>query len=316
MKNIKSKKVVCLGGGIGTVNLIKGLVVYTQNITAVVSMADSGGSSGRLRRAYNIPPPGDMISCMSAVIKNNEIFSKILTYRFPGDRYGRDDSLSGQRLGNLLMVGLRDITGSFEQAILELQKIFDIPGSFLPATVDPVDISAKTTEGKEIFGEEKIDLGKYNGQRTLDKLFLHPHNPKVSVKVIEAIKKADIIIAGPGDLYTTILPVLIIPEILMTLVKSKAKKLFIINIANKPFETKGYKLSDYVEATTKHLNSFPFGIVVANNNYSAKIPGRYKYNYVQLNNIKIKLIKKDLVNKDFPIYHSPEKLAKTVIENI
>lgn len=318
---IASKKIVCLGGGIGTVNLIKGLINYTRNLTVVVSMADNGGSSGRLRRLYKILPPGDIISCMSVLCsKKNSLIEKLLTYRFPGDRYGKDDSLGGQKLGNLILVALRDLTGSFENGLKEFQKVYSIEGTFLPATSEEVNISAVTHEGKEIFGEENIDLGKYNGQRILKKVILHPKNPSVSQTVIKTIGSAHVIIAGPGDLYTTVLPVMIIPKIKDLLIKSAALKIFVVNIANKPFETKGYKIKDYVAAIRKHLGCFPFNKIFINNNFSVKIPKKYKYSYVETNDSELiknaELVKGDFVNEDFPLYHCPAKLAKAILENI
>jgi uncharacterized cofD-like protein len=228
---------VCLGGGIGTVNLIRGLKEYLKNLSVVVSMADEGGSSGRLRRLYNIFPPGDIVSCMAAMAQD-PILSNALTYRFPGDRYGKDEELGGQKMGNLLMVALRDVTGDFFEAIKVFQTTFNIPGTFLPATSIPVTISAKTIEGKIIEGEEKIDLGKYGGKRTLQEVYLHPEDVQSPLAVVESLQNAQTIVAGPGDLYTTILPVLITPAIKEALAKSTANKIFIVNVTNKPFETK------------------------------------------------------------------------------
>lgn len=314
-----NKKIVCLGGGVGTVNLIKGFKDYFDNIVVVVSMADNGGSSGRLRRLYNVPPPGDLVSCMAAVSKN-PIISNLLTYRFKGDRYGKDEEIFGQKLGNLVMIALRDITGSFDDAINLFQKIFDIKGVFLPATSIDVNISAKTIEGKLIYGEEKIDLGKYRGKRILDKVYLHPNDAQANQMVLKSIKDADVVIAGPGDLYTTILPVLLVPQILEEIKKAKAQKFFIVNVANKPFETKGYDVSDYINAVKKHLGSFPFDKILVNNNFLPKIPKKYRYHYVDIDSIKdtnqLKIIKKDIIDESFPLYHNPSKLAKAIVENI
>lgn len=315
------KNLVCLGGGIGTVNLIKGLKSYTPHITVVVSMADEGGSSGRLRRLYNILPPGDLISCMSALSKEtNPLLSKLLTFRFPGDRYGDDKHLGGHKLGNLIMAALFQITGSFEEAVREFQRIFDIPGSFLSATKENVTISAITKSGEEIFGEENIDLGKYNGKRVLEKVVLHPQSAKAGAGVIESIHNADVIIAGPGDLYTTILPVLIVPEIKQALLEHKKDKIFIINVANKPFETKGYGVFDYIKAIEKHLGVFPFQKALVNNNFSLSIPKKYHYKYVYLSSKdtpkKFTIIQDDLVSDAFPLYHDSSKLAKVIWKTI
>lgn len=318
-----TKKIVCLGGGIGTVNLIKGLTTIADDITVVVSMADEGGSAGRLRRLFNIFPPGDLVSCMAASLSGKSTkLEKLLTYRFPGNRYATDGSLAGHKLGNLLLVAMRDVTGSFSEGLELFQTLFDIKGRFLPATAEEVSISAKTIEGKMIIGEENIDRGKYSGKRILDKVFLHPEHAKPGNGVIEAMKNADVIIAGPGDLYTTTLPVLIVPTIKNALIESKAEKIFIVNIANKPFETKGYTLSDYISAIKKHLGEFPFDTIIVNNNFSHSIPKKFHYHYVFHNKKDqvepsvlekdITFIEADLVNEDFPLYHSPDKLAKIV----
>ncbi len=316
-----NKKIVCLGGGIGTVNLIKGLKKYFGNIAVIVSMADDGGSSGRLRRLYNISPPGDLVSCMAAFTKGKGSYlSELLTYRFAGNRYGEDSELSGQKLGNLIMVAMRDITGSFDKAISLFQNTFGVKGVFLPATLQSVNISAETVEGKRIYGETKIDLGKYSGKRILERVFLEPENIKANPRVIKNIQTSDIIIAGPGDLYTTILPVLIVPGIKEALQKSHALKIFVVNVANKPFETKGYGVDDYINALKKHLGYFPFGIVIANNNLTPKIPKKYNYSYVDGNHVvsnnEFQIIKRDIIDENFPLYHSSIKLAKTILENI
>lgn len=316
-----NKKVVCLGGGVGTANLIKGLREFFTNITVVVSMADDGGSSGRLRRLYNIAPPGDLVSCMAVLAEsNNSYLSRLLTYRFSGDRYGKDTDLPGHKLGNLIMVAMRDVTGSFDKAIALFQKTFEIHGVFLPATSDNVSISARTIEGKRIFGETKIDMGEYSGKRILEKVFLEPRDTKANSKVVKALKTCDVIIAGPGDLYTTILPVLIIKDIKEELKKSRALKIFVVNVANKPFETKGYNVNDYIEAVKRHLGSFPFDKIIANSNFSVEIPKKYKYQFVGLlasDNLNgSQIITNDLVDETFPLYHNSSKLAKTIIENI
>ena len=311
---LTDKKIVCLGGGIGTVNLIKGLKKYVKNITVIASTADEGGSGGRLRRLYKIPPPGDFVNCMASLAPDS-FTSDLLTYRFPGDRYGKDSEILGHKLGNFILTALANKNGNFEEALTQMQKMFQIMGKILPATIGSVSISARTIEGKEVFGEENIDLGKYNGERILEEVFLHPKNPRTPSNVLSAMKEADVLIAGPGDLYTTILPVLIVPEISKLIIKRDVPKIFIINVANKPFETKGYALSDYINAIKRHLGVFPFNKVIVNNNFSVKIPQEYNYSYVDFNGEKnegYEIIKDDLVDGEFPLYHSADKLAKIV----
>jgi uncharacterized cofD-like protein len=201
-----NRKIVCLGSGIGTMNLIKGLVRYTDNITVIATMTDDGGSTGRLRRLYGTPPSGDLISCIAAMSTSSETMKKLLTYRFAGDRYGTDDSLGGHKLGNLMMVALTSVMGDFSKALAYLQEIFKIRGRVLPSTTESVSIWAETSTGERVDHEENIDLGRFTG--SIEKLHLKPNNPKVSKDVLGAIESADLVIAGPGDLYSTIMPVL------------------------------------------------------------------------------------------------------------
>ncbi len=315
------KKIVCLGGGIGTVNLIRGLKYYTSEICVVSSMADDGGSSGRLRRLYDVPPPGDLVSCMAAIgNKNIEFSSHLLTYRFPGNRYGNDSALEGHKLGNLILTSIFNQTNDFIKSIEIFQRTFNIPGHFYPSTLENITISIKTKTGKIVVGEEKIELGQYRGKKDIDKVFLHPKNAKAYLPIIDAMINADAIIVGPGDVYTNNIPVLIVEGIHNAFKQSKARKFLVVNIANKPQETKDYAVSDYFDAFEKHLGNFPFDTVLINNNYSVNIPKRYKYEYVrQFGHPRqkgFKLIRKDLLDEVFPLYHDCAKLAKAVVENI
>ena len=314
------KRIVCLGGGIGTVNLISGLKTYFKDITVVVSMADDGGSAGRLRRLYSIPPPGDLVSCIAAMSNVDPLMKKLLMYRFSGDRYGSDGSLPGHKFGNLMLVALSSITGDFNKAIAEMQRIFKTSGKILPSTVESISIWAKTSIGEKVYREENIDLGKFTG--TIDKLFLKPANPRTPNEVKAAIENADTIIAGPGDLYTTLLPVLLVPDIIKSLKKSKAQKIFIVNVANKTFETPKYKISDYMSAIVKHCGSSIFDTFLVNNNFKTPIPAKYKhqYEFVSLDHPAAKngykIVEGDFLNEEFPLYHSPQKLAKAVLESV
>lgn len=318
---MSTKKIVCLGGGIGSVNLIKGLQSFNLNITTVISLADDGGSAGRLRRLYNTYPLGDIVSCIAALSgKNDPFISELLTYRFPGDRYAKDTHLEGHKVGNLVLFAMLQLTGNLPDAIERFKALFHVEGKFLPATNDVVSLSATTVEGKEIFGEEKIDLGKYQGKKMLEKIAVHPENAKANPAVISAVTEADVLIFGPGDLYTNILPVMVIPEIAEAIKQSHAKKFFVVNIANKPFETRNYTASDFVKAIEKHIGVFPFNYLVVNNNFSVDIPQKYRYTYVKYKKdifpSEVQLIEEDLVNKDFPLYHDSDKLAKVIVENI
>lgn len=315
-----NKKIVCLGGGIGTANLLKGLKKHYKNITVVVAMTDDGGSAGRLRRFYRIPPPGDLVSCIASMSNENKIMKDLLTFRFPGDRYGADADLPGHKFGNLMLVALTAIMGDFGKAVSEMQKIFKVTGRIFPSSSESVSIWALTSTGQKVEREENIDLGRFTGK--IEQLHLLPENPSAPKEVVEAILDADVVIGGPGDLYTTVLPVLLVPDIIKAIDKSKARKIFIVNVANKSFETPSYEIKDFVAAIVKHCKSKVFDYFLVNNNLKPKIPQKFfrQYDYVKSDNAKvnsgIKIVKQDLVDEKFPLYHHSDKLAKALTEII
>lgn len=308
------QKLVAIGGGIGTAQLLKGLKKNPNlDLTAIISMADDGGSAGRVRRAFDIQPPGDLITCLAALSHDENVVKDMLLYRFKGDRYGNDTSIEGQKLGNLVLVALRDVLGDFNLALEKLSEILSPRGTVLPATKNMVSIWAKTVEGNKITGEENIDLGHYNGKRELESVHLTPKNAPAFEKSITAILTADTIVAGPGDLYTSILPVLIIPDIAKALKKSRARKIFVINVTNKPFETPNYYAEDYQKAIVRHLGFDPFDYYLINSNTQPKIPANLKYHYVTPQSGKNrKFILRDVVNSEYAIHHDPDKLAQEI----
>lgn len=313
----REKNVVCLGGGVGTAQILKGLRKFPFNLTAVVSMADDGGSAGRLRRAFSIPPPGDIVNCLAALSDEESILKELFIYRFTGKRYGKDTDLGGQKLGNLIFVALSDIyKGDTNRALVEFSKIISSKGRVLPATIGDVNIWAQTKSGKKVIGEANIDLGKYNGNHTLDMVFLDPPDIKAYKATVDAISSAEIIIAGPGDLFSTILPVLIVPDILKAIKKASAKKIFIVNIANKPYETPKYRVSDYLKTLHAHLQDNVFDTIIANTNHRPQIPKKLNYKYVEFDRSSLNetggIIEGDFVDESFPLHHDSYKIANAI----
>jgi len=314
----KEASIACLGGGVGTSQILKGLRTLPVKLTAIVSMADDGGSAGRLRRAFQVPPPGDLVTCLAALSDEESVLKDLFLYRFAGKRYGKDTDLGGQKLGNLIFVALTDIfKGDTNKALEEFSKIVSPKGRVLPATVGDVNIWAKTQNGKKIYGEENIDLGKYDGTRSLSEVHLDPENVKAYKHSVDAIKNADLIIIGPGDLFTTILPVLLVPQINSEIKKSKALKVFIVNIANKPFETANYKVSNFISMLEKHLSGIYFDRIIINTNQKPTIPKDLDYEYVKYDPKNLSkyshLIKEgDFISVEYPLYHDSEKIAKYI----
>ncbi len=312
-------KIVCLGGGVGTATVLKGLRNGNFDLTAIVSMADDGGSAGRLRRAFAIPPPGDLVNCLAALSEEESIIKELFLYRFKGERYGKDTDLGGQKLGNLIFVALTHIFGGdTSRALEEFSKIISSKGRVLPATIDDVNIWAITGDNKKVFGEQNIDLGKYDAKsRSLKEVHLDPSNAKAYQKSLRAIDEARILIIGPGDLFSTVLPVLIVPQIKKALAKSSAKKIFIVNIANKPFETTGFKVSDYLKILENHTDELVLDKILVNNNQKPKIPSNLKYSYVlndigNLKNYASKIIEGDFINSAYPLSHDSDKIALAI----
>jgi uncharacterized cofD-like protein len=243
----------------------------------------------------------------------------LLLYRFPGQEKA-NKSIDGQKLGNLIMLAEIQRTKDFYKAIEATKKMVGVKGNFYPATDQRVHLWAITKDGRRVHTENTLDLARYSEPYGLKKIYINPARPKVNNKVIDALSEADIIISGPGDLYTNQLPVLIIPQIKQALLESKAKKIFIANIANKPFETRDFSLSDFTTAIQDHLETFPFEIIIANNNHENLIPRRYKYKYIKVDKDSlpdgVRLFQQDIVNDEFPLYHDPAKLAETVMKAV
>ncbi len=307
-------RLVCLGGGVGTVQVVRGLRPYSTDITVVVSMADDGGSAGRLRRLYSVPPPGDLINCLAALSDAEPILKQLLTYRFEGNRWGRLDSIGGHKIGNLILVALTKIMGDFHKALLETERLFDCHGKILPSTYENVSIWAETTKGDKVVGEETIDLGKY--RENLYRVYLEPQDVSTPKDVIKAILRAKIIIIGPGDIYTTILPVLLVPDIIKAVRISNAKKVFVLNIANKR-ETEGYTPLDHLDSISRHCPGLKFDYMVINSNQKPPILSKLHYRYIPPSPLPPpiygKILKADIIDESFPVQHDPKKLARVVL---
>ena len=315
----KKTKISCLGGGTGLSTLLWGLKNYSKDITAIVTMADEGGSSGRLRRILGVPPVGDIRSCLAALSQASPVMTQLLNYRFQGERYGKDSELGGHSLGNLILAALADISGDFNKGLEEAAKILNISGRVLPSTPANARIWAETEEGQKVYGEENIDLGRYDGKRTIKKLHVEPRNAGGFKSAVESLKESDIITAGPGDLYTSLIPNLLIKDIKDAIAYSSAQKVLILNIANKPFETPRYRASDYLKAIKLHCKQNLFTHIIVNTNHTQRIPPELGYSYVivdkeNLHAYNIHTVEGDFVNAKNPLHHDPDKLAQVVVQ--
>lgn len=248
--NSGTLNVLTIGGGSGHFALLSGLRDMNHiNITAVVSMVDSGGSTGRLRNEFGILPPGDILKCVLALSPHQRFASKVLQKRFK-----TDPRLMGHSAGNMLLAMLSRYTGSFPSAVAALSDILDAKGTILPVTIDPATLVAELNDGTRIFGEQAIDIPRENQREKIRDLFLVPHSANaihVYPPVVEGIAAADYIVIGPGDLFTSILPNLIVPDVKEAIRNTNARLIYILNIMTKYGETHNFEASDFLESLEK-----------------------------------------------------------------
>lgn len=253
-------KVVTLGGGTGLSSLLRGLKRYTTNITAIVVVSDDGGSSGRLQK--ELPslslPPGDIRNCLAALADEEPLMTQLLQYRFSPDNA---PDLAGHSLGNLLIAALEDITGDFEEAIRETSRVLAIRGKVMPPTLDSVRLCARLHDGRNLCGESNI--GQSGG--TVDYVYLDPATPEPLQEALDAIANADLIVIGPGSLYTSVIPNLLVPRLAETIANSQAIRVFVCNVMTQPGETNGMaSAAAHVEALQRHVEQRIFDYVVVN----------------------------------------------------
>tara|TARA_Y100000589_G_scaffold212972_1_gene200816 strand:- start:1416 stop:2810 length:1395 start_codon:yes stop_codon:yes gene_type:complete len=243
----KGPNIVAIGGGTGLSTLLKGLKNYSSNISAIVTVSDDGGSSGLLRRELGVQPPGDIRNCLAALSNEEPILTRLFQYRFSGG-----SGLEGHSFGNLFLSALTTITGSLEKAVQASSKVLSVQGQVIPATGIDVMLWAELDDGEKIFGESLI--GK--SLKPITRIGCLPENPTALPTALEAIREADLIILGPGSLYTSLLPNLLVPEIVEALLKNKAPKIYISNLMTQPGETDGLDVYAHIKSIEKQLLNF------------------------------------------------------------
>ncbi|WP_342488660.1 YvcK family protein [Cytobacillus sp. FSL W7-1323] len=251
----RKPRVVIIGGGTGLPVLLRGLKKYPLDLTAIVTVADDGGSSGRLREELNIPPPGDIRNVLAALSDVEPLVEEMFQHRFK-----TSNELSGHSLGNLILAAMTSITGDFVHAIQEMSKVLNVNGRVLPAAEKSVVLHAEMEDGSIVSGESKIP---YSGKK-IKKVFLTPEKVSPLSETIEAIRDADLIIIGPGSLYTSILPNLLVPSVGKEVCRSHAKKLYICNLMTQAGETLDYRASDHVQAIFDHMAEPCLDLILVN----------------------------------------------------
>ena len=312
----RGSNVVVIGGGTGLSVLLHGLKDYTSNITAIVTVADDGGSSGKLREEFNVLPPGDIRSCLVALADAEPLMSKLFQFRFT-----EGEHLKGHSFGNLFITAMSKVTGDFEQAVRESSKVLAIRGKVIPSTLSKIMLVAEYQNGEVARGESNIP-----GKKTpIKKVFLEPKECEATGAALEAIREADIIILGPGSLYTSIIPNLLINGIYQEVSRSKVLKIYICNVMTQAGETDGYKASDHIKAIVHHTTTDIINTCIIN---TAGVPGGLLEKYKEersgpvepdrdkIRKMGYKVIGANVIDAKDVVRHDPHKLSRIIMNLI
>lgn len=317
-KNSSQPAVVAIGGGTGLSNMIRGLKQYTSDLTAIVTMADDGGSSGALRDDLGILPPGDVRNCMQALANAEPTMEKLWSYRFSEGR------LSGQSMGNLFLAALCDLYGSFYEAVRKMSEVLAITGRVLPVTTENVRLKAEFADGTEVLGESKISGYKKESGSRIKRISVIPANPPALKESIEAIERAQLILIGPGSLYTSIIPNLLTDSVFNAVAGSDAMKVYVLNVATEAGETEGYAASDHVRAIFEHAGGRVFDHCLANSQSLPPAVAKHcaelgleqtRVDHAELERMGVKTVMRPMLGStvDFA-HHDSGALAREIME--
>jgi uncharacterized cofD-like protein len=317
----KGPRVVALGGGTGLSTLLRGMKEHTSNLTAIVTVADDGGSSGALREELGIPPVGDIRNCIAALADAEPLMSDLLGYRFPGGQRTigqpvetQAGGLGGHAIGNLLIAALTAVEGGdFEEGVRRMNRVLAVRGQVLPASPTPLTLHARTRDGRVVTGQSAV-------MRTtgIERVWIVPGDVAASADAIAAIEDADVIVLGPGSLYTSLLPVLLIPRIGAAVASASAVRIYVCNVATQAGETGGFDLADHVEALLDHTSAGLVDLVLANDRFDAHEPVPWQAESVRLrwpprSEPPPRLVTDNVVDAGNAHHHDPERLAAAVL---
>ncbi|OGO55476.1 MAG: hypothetical protein A2V84_03085 [Chloroflexi bacterium RBG_16_70_13] len=317
----RGPRVVALGGGTGLSTLLRGMKEHTSNLTAIVTVADDGGSSGALREELGIPPVGDIRNCIAALADAEPLMSELLGYRFPGGRRAAGEpiemepgSLGGHAIGNLLIAALTAVEGGdFEEGVRRMNRVLAVRGQVLPASPTPITLHARTRDGLVVAGQSNV-------MRTsgIERVWITPGDVAASEDAVAAIAEAELIVLGPGSLYTSLLPVLLIPRIREAVAAARAVRIYVCNVATQAGETAGYDLADHVEALLVHTTPDLVDLVLANDRFDAHVPTSWQAESVRLrwpprSEPPPRLVTDDVVDAGNAHHHDPERLAAAIL---
>lgn len=320
IKENNEAKVVVIGGGTGLSTMLRGLKQYTSHITAIVTVGDDGGGSGKLREDLGMLPPGDIRNCILALADTEPLMEDLLQYRFT------EGSLKGQCFGNLFLAAMAGISENFEDAVQKMSSVLAVKGKVLPVTLDDMKLIAELENGEIIEGESKIPSEVIVRKTRIKKIAIKPIDAKPLEEAIKAINNADVIIMGPGSLYTSIIPNLLVKGIPEAICKSPAKKVYISNVMTQPGETDGFKVSNHLKVLMDYGVAENIDYVIANNGiippdikekYARENAELVVLDYENISNLNVNVIEADLIKitKRY-VKHNAEKLAELIMKNI
>lgn len=313
----RGPKVVAIGGGTGLSSLLRGIKEHTSNLAAVVTVADDGGSSGVLRTELGIPPVGDIRNCIAALADAEPLMSELLQYRFPplaGHEPGEPGGLAGHAVGNLLLAAMTALEeGDFEEGVRQLNHVLAVRGQVIPVSSVPLTLHACLTNGEEVEGQSRIM--RCPG---IERVWLSPSDVPASDDALAAIAEADVIVLGPGSLFTSILPSLLIPAVRDAVLAAPALRVYACNVATQPGETEGFDLADHVEALVRHTAPGIVDVVLANNQLEARRPDAWIAEPVRLRwppaaGSVPRLVLEDVVDPANAHHHDPVRLAAAIM---
>ena len=306
-------RIAAIGGGTGLATLLSGLKKYSKDISAIVTVADNGASTGVLRKEFDIIAPGDIRKCISALAEDEELVSNILGYRFPKDK----KVFGGHTLGNIWLTGLSGYLGSFEKSVELTTELFRTAGKVLPATLDNINLVIKYKDGTHKVGESHLD----NSIKEIDSISLNNKKVKAYKKAVNELLVADLILLGPGSLYGSLIPNLLIPSIRNAIKRNKkAVKIYIANCSTERTQTAGYTIEDHIRVIEEHSSAKLFDYCLVNNRIIKKSDRELELG--QINNIStdkevirgVKIFKSDVISPIHPLFHDSNKLAFSLIE--
>ena len=304
----KGPRITAIGGGTGLSTFLRGIKERTSNVTGVVTVSDDGGSSGRLRHELGILPPGDIRNCIVALAEAEPLMKELFEYRFT-----EGNGLAGHSFGNLFIAAMSGVTGNFEQAVSESSRVLKVTGRIVPSTLVDVRLTADMADGSVVLGETNIAASP----KRIRDVQVSPANPKAFDAAMNAIRDAELTVIGPGSLYTSLIPNLLIPGIARALIESSEPVVYVCNIATQPGETDGYTLEDHLKAIERHLPGLAIDYVVANSSVRPLGPDFPASELVEIGDIgsfPARLVTADLMNDGFRGHHDPAKLAAVLMD--